>query len=190
MLHSILSRPSVAKLTMALILGAQMLGWITLARGNEPLPPAPPPLPKSRSAERRALREFDRFLDHHPLLEDQLRLAPQLVTTPSFLKKSTDLRDFLSANPNAIEALKTYPRYFLNRALLRQANAPVSFKELAAFKDLFLEEPQVERDLTVNPELIHDAAYVQSHPSLRECLLQHPVLAQVFLPPALPSESK
>ena len=76
MFYSFLSRPLIARLTMTVLLGAQMLGLITLARAQEPLPTPVPSPPKSLFTVRRALREFDRFLDHHPLLEDQLRLDP------------------------------------------------------------------------------------------------------------------
>jgi hypothetical protein len=190
MFHSFLSRPVVAKLTMAVLFGAQMLGWITLARAEESSPaPAPFP-PKSLSAVRRALREFDRFLDHHPLLEDQLRLDPDLIADQAFLAKTPELRDFLSMNPNVGEGLKAYPRYFLNRGLLRQASAPVSFRELAAFKDLFQQQPELQRELTENPELIRDRAYRESHAALRDCLLQHPALARVFITESVSSDPK
>jgi hypothetical protein len=100
------------------------------------------------------------------------------------------LSDFLRANPNVAEGLKTYPRYFLNRALMRQASAPVSFRELAPFKDLFPEQPKLEQELAENPELIRDPAFLESHAALRDFLVQHPVLARVFLPPSVPPESK
>ena len=72
MLRSILSRPSMLKLSVAVLMAAQMLGWITYAQTSEPAGPSaappPPPPPDSLPAVRRALREFDRFLDHHPAL--------------------------------------------------------------------------------------------------------------------------
>jgi hypothetical protein len=177
---------------MAVFMAVQILGWITYAHAGEPAgstaPPTTPPLPISRPAVRRALREFDRFLDHHPLLEDQLRVNPQLSTNQAFLKENPELRDFLRANPKVAEGLKIYPRYFLNRALLRQASAPVSFRELALFRDLFQQQPKLEQELTENPELIRDPVFLESHPALRDFLVQHPVLARVFLPPSVPPE--
>jgi hypothetical protein len=139
---------------------------------------------------RRALREFDRFLDHHPLLEDRLRLDPKLTTDNSFMKENPELGIFLKANPNIAEGLTIYPRYYINRALLRQANAPVPFRELAPFKELFQQHPDLEKELTKNPELIRDPAFLDSHAALRDFLVQHPTLAQVFLPSTVPPATK
>lgn len=190
MLYSSLSRSTTAKLTMAVFMAVPMPGWIPSAHAGEPAGStaslSAPPLPTSRPAVWRALREFDRFLDHHPLLEDQLRVHPQLSTNQAFLKENPELSDFLRANSKVAEGLKIYPRYYLNRALLREASAPVSFQALAPFKDLFQQQPELERALTRNPELIRDPVFLESHPALRDVLVQHPVLAQVFLPPSVP----
>ena len=189
MLESILYRPTIAKLAMAAMMAAQMLGWITLAQAGEPAPVPPPPWPNSLPAVRRALREFDRFLDHHPSLEERLRLDATLAATKAFLESNPELSDFLRANPNVEEGLKIYPRYFLNRALLRQASAPLSFRELASFKDLFQEQPSLEQELKENPESIRDRVFLRSHPALRDFLTEHPELGRVFLPSSNHSES-
>lgn len=194
MLTSLLYRPATAKLTMALFMTAQMLGWITFARGSDPAAPAAPvptaPPPNSLPVVRRALREFDRFLDHHPLLEERLRLAPQLADDKTFLEKTPELRDFLFANPAVAEGLKIYPRYFLNRALLRQASSPLSFQALAPFKELFQEHPRLEQALNEKPEVIRDPEFLNSHVVLRDFVAQRPALAQAFLPSAVSPHSK
>jgi len=181
MLYPRPTRTLIAPLTFTVCLAAQMLGWIATAHAEATAPS--PPTPEARSAVRPALREFDRFLDHHPLLEDKIRRNSPLIANPAFLKKNPELRDFLKANPKVAEGLKVYPRYFLNRGLLRQASAPVSFKELGAFKDLFQQQPKLELALTAAPELIRDPEYLKSHPALHDFLVGHPALAQVFLPP-------
>jgi hypothetical protein len=191
MLHAILSRPSIMKLSLAFLFAAQMLGWISYACAVEPAgTTAPPPSPENRPALRAALREFDRFLDHHPVVEERLRPDPQLATNQNFLQKNADLRDFMSANPNVADGLKLYPRYYFNRALLRQASEPVSFRELAPFRDLFLQQPKLEQALTEDPELIRDPAFLASNPALRDCLVQHAVLARAFLPPVISPDPK
>lgn len=189
MLAFLLSRSITAKLATAVFIAAQILGLITYARAGEPAESAAP-TPTSLPVVQRALREFDRFLDHHPLLENQLRLDAQLTASRGFLRMHPELREFLRANPNVGEGLKVYPRYFLNRALLRQASAPLSFTELAPFKDLFREQPALERELTATPESIRDPAFLESHATLRDCLVRHPALARVFLPAAVPPKSE
>jgi hypothetical protein len=194
MLTSILPRLTIARLAMGILATAPVPGWIAFARANDPAelaaPPAAAPLLDSRPAVRRALREFDRFLDHHPLLEDRLRLDSQQITSKAFLEKYPELSDFLRANPNVVEGLKVYSRYFLNRALMRQASAPVTFHELAPLKDLFQEQPKLEQELKENPESIRDPVYLESHPALRAFLVQYPALGGVFLPASVPPESK
>jgi len=190
MFYSFPSRPLIARLSMTILIAASMFGWISLARAEAFSPTRVPLLPKSLFTVRRALREFDRFLDHHPLLEDQLRLDPGLVTDSAFLSRTTELRDFLRENPAVTEGLKAYPRYFLNRSLLRQASAPVSFRDLAPLKDLFQVQPKLQQELNNNPELIRDPAYRESHIALRDCLVQHPALARVFITASVLSKSK
>jgi hypothetical protein len=190
MLSSLLSRPTTARLFMAVFTAAQMLGWITCAQAQEPAvsaaPAQVPPLPKAPPAVWRALREFDRFLDHHALLENRLRLDPPLTANKGFLDKHPELRDFLQANPNVAQGLKAYPLYYLNRALLLQASAPLSFYQLAPFKDLFLAQPKLEQALKLSPQLIRDPVFVGNYAALGDFFLQHPDLAQVFQPPPVP----
>ena len=186
MLQSVLFlRLTTVTVPAALLIAAQMLGWVTYAEAVEPPPtsgtlPAAPP--NSLPIVRRALREFDRFLDHHPLIEDNLRRNPRLVTSADFLEKNPALRDFLRAFPGVAEGLQVYPRYFLNRALLRQASAPLAFPGFAPLRELFQQEPKLERELNENPERIRDSAYLDARPSLRRVLVENPALARVFLP--------
>src|ERR1017187_365769 len=177
MFSFLLTRPQYAKLVSVAVMAAQLLGWNTLARASE-VPPPPAPM----TVVRRSLREFDRFLDHHPLLEDDLRLDPALTGDNAYLKKHAELCDFLSANPDVVLGLKHYPRYFLYRALLRQANAPLRYSEIAQLRALLDEQPALERALAANPEAIRDPTFLQEHPPLRDFLDQHVELGQVFLP--------
>jgi hypothetical protein len=141
-----------------------------------------PAVPDDAIEQRRALRELDRFLDHHPLLEDELRLSPALRTDARFLAANPDLRGFLATLPDLSAALQTYPRYFLYRALLREALAPLKHSEIALLGELLDKEPALERSLIRRPAAIRDAPFLAAHPSLRDFLQAHPPLDRVFLP--------
>ncbi|MCX6955314.1 MAG: hypothetical protein NTV51_24430 [Verrucomicrobia bacterium] len=182
MLAFLMSRHSFSRLAAVMLMAAQVLGWVVDAQAAEPAATEAAAAPEPRAAVRRALREFDRFLDHHPLQENQLRLNPALTASPSYLARNPELRDFLRANATVGEGLKVYPRYFLNRALLRQASAPLSFAELAPLRDVFLQQPAIEQELVKAPDLIRSPDFLTAHPVLRECFVQHPALARVFLP--------
>jgi hypothetical protein len=159
-------------LSLWLLLAATVPG---LGRAT-PVTANPLPLP----AVRNDLREFDRFLDHHPVLEDALRLDPALTTQADFLGRNPELDHFLKAHAGVAQGLGIYPRYYLNRALLRQANAPLSFHDLAPLKALFQANPRLEKALIDNPAEIHDPAFLAAHPDLRDCLGQHPALRRVY----------
>lgn len=185
-------RLKFAELRVATSMIALAIGGFAGAQAGEPVDSAVvAPAPRgSRTAVRRALREFDRFLDHHPLLEEQLRRDSRLTADKLFLQETPDLDAFLRANPDVTEGLKVFPRYYLNRALMRQANAPLSFRELAPLKDLFQAQPALEKELRDKPESICDLVFLGSHPALRDFLVQHPALRQVFLSPAMALEPK
>lgn len=132
-----------------------------------------------------ATRALDRFLDHHPLSEEKLRVNPQLASDAAFLAENPDLRDFARSNPAAIARLTADPRHLLYRALLRQANAPLPMRELEVFGELFDREPTLERTLNENPESIRDPRFLKRQPALHGFLLQRPRLAAVFSTPPM-----
>jgi hypothetical protein len=171
--------PFVRRATAALLLAV-------VSAAAQTAPPlqtaAPSPTPDAVIAQRRALREFDRFLDHHPLLEDELRLNPALRTDARFLSTNPDLRRFLATAPELPAALQTYPRYFLYRALLREALAPLKHSEIARLGELLDKDPEMERTLVRRPAAIRDAPFLAAHPLLRSFLQTHPPLDHVFLP--------
>jgi hypothetical protein len=171
-----LTRSKLAELAAAVLIAVPVPGGIAVAQASEPPPwQAPTPI-------RRALREFDRFLDHHPLLEGELRLNPALTGDRSYLKKHYELRDFLASNLGVIWGLKHHPRYFLYRALLRQASSPLRYSEIAELGEVLDEQPELERALVQNPAAIRDQAFLQEHALLRDFLLRHPALGFEFLP--------
>ncbi len=179
-------RLSRAGLASCLLLTALTQGGLFLLQADEPA--RPPGTAGSGSAVSPAVRrEFDRFLDHHPLLEDQLRLQPQLISDAAFVTRNAELHDFLQTNPTLVSNLRVDPGYYVNRALLRQANAPLPVTEFAPLRDLFQQQPRVELALKIRPELIRDPRFLAMHPELHDVLTGHPSLARVFLPVPPPS---
>jgi hypothetical protein len=153
---------------------------------NEPRPTPPPSaaVTDQRQAAFQLLRELDRFLDHHPLIENDLRVRPSLLENAAYLGKNPALRQFVAVNPDVGTALKSTPRHFLHRALLREANVPLKWSEVAEL-DAFLNQfPAIEQQLVRNPALIRAAQFLEARPRLREFLEQNAVLARGFLPSA------
>jgi len=130
----------------------------------------------------RILRALDRFLDHHPLLENDLRLDPQLVGDAGYCAKNPALADFVAGNPGVIPALQMEPRHFLHRALIREAGAPLRHAEVAQLDSFFAAEPAIERQIIDDPARIRDPDYLRLHAPLSDFLAQHPLLNSVFRP--------
>ena len=81
-----------------------------------------------------------------------------------------------------MDALQMEPRHLLHRALIREANAPLRFAEVAQLDPFFAEQPAIEREIVENPARICDRDYLKLHPALVDFLVQHPVLNRVLLP--------
>jgi hypothetical protein len=171
-----------ARRVVIALIAAQLLGCIGFGQVSAP------PVDAAGSAVRRALWDFDRFLDHHPLLETQLRLNPALTWNTAFLGKQTELGDFLRANPVLVEEVKRHPRYFLYRALIRQAAVPLRYSDVAQLREVFDAQPDLERALVQNPEEIRNPAFLQRHLQLRDFLARHAPLGLEFLPWYGPAE--
>ncbi len=179
-----LARHRFAQLAAAALVAAQLPGWIPSARGADAPPPAP------GTAIHHSLRELDRFLDHHPLIEDELRLDPSLIGNATFLEQHEELRDFIGANPGVIQELSRHPRFFLYRALLQQASEPLRFFDIAQLGEVLDGQPALERALAQKPELIRDPAFLREHALLGDFLERHPVLGRAFLPHRMPPATK
>ncbi len=172
-------QPFLAKLICAAILVGPVLGGGTFARATEKTSEPVTPPPGLRTVPR-ALREFDRFLDHHPLPEDDLRLNPKLITDPIYLGKNLELNDFLSANPGVLLELEMYPRYYLFRALLRQASVPVHYAEIVQLQGVLDAQPEMEKALNRDPESIRSPAFLRAHAPLYDFFNQHTILRKAF----------
>jgi hypothetical protein len=153
---------------------------------DAPHPASPPPaaVTDQRPATYELLRELDRFCDHHPLTENDLRVRPSLLENAAYLGKNPALRQFVAVNPDVGTALKNTPRHFLHRALLREANVPLKWSEVAQLDAFLNQNPAIEQQLVRNPALIRASQFLEARPRLREFLEQNAALARGFLPVA------
>ena len=178
-------RPSFARIGLLALGFAQ--GFIAQAKASDATPSSPPPtaaITDQRRAAFQLLRELDRFLDHHPLIENDLRPDPALLESAAYLEIHPALRQFLETNPEVSAALKSEPRHLLHRALRREANVPLKWSEVVQLDAFLNRSPAVERQLTSDPALIRAPGFLATRPQLREFLAQNTALARGFLPAA------
>ena len=69
----------------------------------------------ARDIRHAELVNFDRFLDSHPNIDQDLRKNPRLVDNPNYISQHPELREFLAAHPAVREDLKEHPKAFMQR---------------------------------------------------------------------------
>src|SRR5262245_27397508 len=124
---------------------------------------------------RQELLNFDRFLDSHPAIEQDLKKPPALVNDSAYLAAHPELKEFLSTHPGVREEIRENPRGFMNREeRFDRSGGDITRQELQNFDGFLDKHPNIEQDLKKNPKLLTDAEYISSHPDLKQFLDAHP----------------
>src|SRR5262245_60811814 len=124
---------------------------------------------------RQELLNFDRFLDSHQAIEQDLKKKPALVSDPAYLSAHPDLKEFLSTHPGVREEIHENPRGFMNREQrFDKSGRDITRQELQNFDGFLDQHPNIEQDLKKNPKLLNDATYLSAHPDLKQFLDTHP----------------
>src|SRR5258708_23035496 len=63
----------------------------------------------------RQLASFDRFMDSHPEIAEQLRRDPSLVNNQEFVKRHAALQQYLQQHPVAREEITQNPNSFMRQ---------------------------------------------------------------------------
>ena len=121
---------------------------------------------------------FDAFLDHHPMMAQQLSANPGLVRNEEYLERHQDLRNFLNTNPAVRDELTETPGWFMQRETeyrtLESTNGGLNRVEMDNLDRYFDTHPDVARELAARPGLADNHEYLEQHPELREFLARHP----------------
>ncbi len=119
---------------------------------------------------------LEHFLNHHPLLEEQLRSAP----TPD----SAELRQrlpawnaFAASHPDAAGFLARHPDLLVLRALRRMTAPPMSAAEEMSLAEFLGAHPDVERAFALRPDLARAPEFYAGHTEYVRFLDTHAALA-------------
>jgi phage-related protein len=124
---------------------------------------------------RQELLNFDRFLDSHAAIEQDLKKNPGLVNDPAYLSSHPELKEFLSTHPGIREEIHENPRTFMNRERrFDRSGRDITRQELQNFDNFLDTHPNIEQDLKKNPKLLNDSNYLSAHPQLKQFLDTHP----------------
>jgi len=134
---------------------------------------------------RRQFADFDRFLDNHPELADQLRKDPSLVNNEEFVENHGGLKQYLQQHPEIREEYKENPNAFMrqdNRFDRREngRDSDVNRTELANMDRFLDSHPEIAEQLKRNPSLVNNKEFVEDHPALQQFLAQHPGVREEY----------
>jgi hypothetical protein len=137
-----------------------------------------------RDFRRQELANFDRFLDSHKEVSQELRGDPARVNNRQFLAEHPDLQAYLQQHPTVREDITANPNGFMraeqnydNREDGRfqgRRDPDTTRAELASF-DRFLDtHREISQELRGDPNRVNNQQFVESHPDLQAYLQQHP----------------
>jgi hypothetical protein len=134
---------------------------------------------------RQELAQFDRFLDGHRDVSEQLRRDPSLVNNRDYMQGHSGLQTFLQDHPGVREEIKENPNYFMQQEnrFDRQEDARGDGdsnrrQELARFDQFLDSHREVSEQLRRDPSLVKNQQFLQSHPALQSYLQDHPAVRE------------
>jgi phage-related protein len=177
--------------TLALLLSAA----VPARAQSSTMPPA------DNDMTRRQLADFDRFLDSHPELADQLRKDPSLVNNSEFVANHADLQQYLQQHPEIREDISQNPNEVMrqeNRYDRREdadrdrdsdrdrdrdragRDRDVTRTELANMDRFLDSHPEIAEQLKRDPSLVNNQKFVADHPALQQFLADHPGVREEY----------
>jgi hypothetical protein len=134
---------------------------------------------QDRDANREELGNFDRFLDNHREIADQLRKDPSLVDNREFVTNHPALQTYLQDHPGVREAIRQNPDSFMraeDRLDRREDNRDrdANRAELANFDRFLDSHRETSEQLRKDPSLVDNREFVKNHPALQTYLQDHP----------------
>jgi len=128
---------------------------------------------RDRDASGRGRTDFDRFLDNHREIGEQLRRNPSLADNRDFVQSHPALLAYLQDNPGVRDQLRSDPNAFMQDEN-RLDNRDASRDHMASFGEFLGGHSSIAQDISRDPALVNNHDYVGSHPELGAYLNAHP----------------
>jgi hypothetical protein len=144
---------------------------------------------QDRDFSRRDVANLDRFLDDHREIAEQVRKNPSLLDNRNFVQSHPALQTYLQDNPGVREQLKQDPNALMRQEEMHDRDTQFREREpmpehLANFGGFLGSHSDIQRDLSRDPSMVKDHAYVQNHAELNTYLNAHPdVRAELMADP-------
>lgn len=155
----------------------------------------PPTYQHDEDTTRGELANFDRFLDGHPELAEQLRKDPSLVNNREFVENHPALQSYLQDHPRVREEIKENPNAFMHQEKRYERTEDrrddrdhdrdndrrdndTTRRELGSFDHFMDGHPEIAEQLRKDPSLVDNHEFVRNHPALQDYLQQHPAVRE------------
>jgi dsDNA-binding SOS-regulon protein len=138
---------------------------------------------------RQEVANFDKFLDTHREIAEQLRKDPSLVNSREFAKNHPALQTYLQDHPAVREEIKENPNAFMrqedrfdrrednrNRDISRDRDT--TRQELANFDKFLDNHRETAEQLRKDPSLVNNQEFAKNHPALQTYLQYHPAVRE------------
>jgi hypothetical protein len=143
---------------------------------------------KDRQMDR---ERFDKFLDSHREIAEQVRKNPSLVNDNKFDKDHPELEAYLRQNPDIRDEARNNPSAFMrqdDRSDDRDRQYTDKDKdhdfdrdESARFREFLGGHSDISEQLSRNPSLCKDREFMQAHPELQAYLKDNPDVNQELM---------
>jgi len=139
-----------------------------------------------RGAVNRDAMSFDRFLDQHREIAEQVRKAPSLLDDRRFVDNHPALQAYLQQNPGVGEQLREDPNAFMRQVDLDNRNARLGDhaadgqdrdadrRGMENFDRFLSGHREIAEQVRKDPSLLDDRRFVDNHPALQAYLQQNP----------------
>lgn len=126
------------------------------------------------------LASFDKFLDSHREISEQVRRDPSLVDNEQFVKDHPALQTYLQDHRGVRDQLRNDPNAFVHQADRdnrfgdnRDRNLGQNRQELASFNQFLNNHHEISEQVRKDPSLVDNDEFVKHHPDLQTYLRDH-----------------
>ncbi len=138
---------------------------------------------RDNDTTRGELASFDRFMDGHPEIAEQLRRDPSLAKNQDFVRNHPALQEYLQQHPGTREEISENPDRFMRQEqrfdrIEDNRNRDMSDGDRAGFGEFLGSHGSIAQELSKDPGLVNNEDYQKRHPELQQYLKAHPGVQQ------------
>jgi len=138
---------------------------------------------RDNDTTRGELASFDRFMDGHPEIAEQLRRDPSLAKNQDFVRNHPALQEYLQQHPGTREEISENPDRFMHQEqrfdrIEDNRNRDMSDGDRAGFGEFLGSHGSIAQELSKDPGLVNNEDYQKRHPELQQYLKAHPGVQQ------------